>query len=169
MKLSDSGEANKTYDRLTTIKKVGSDNWGGAYWLFSCSCGNEHITRLSNVKQGRIKSCGCLYTKLKQKHPLQYDVWQKMKQRCSNPKNESYHNYGGRGISVCKEWQDSFEQFLKDMGETPEGLTIERINNDGNYEPDNCTWATRKEQANNTRRTKEALTINGVILKIKES
>jgi hypothetical protein len=77
-----------------------------------------------------------------------------MKQRCLNPNNKDYHNYGGRGITVCDRWL-KFANFFNDMGGKPEELTLERMNNDGNYEPSNCKWATRKEQANNTRKQKK--------------
>ena len=79
-----------------------------------------------------------------------HDIWRSMRQRCLNKKNKAYKNYGGRGIKVCKEWE-SFEIFYKDMGERPEGMTLDRINNDGNYEKSNCRWATDAEQTNNTR------------------
>lgn len=80
-----------------------------------------------------------------------YNIWCCMRQRCSNPKIGCYERYGGRGIKVCERWQNSFENFLADMGEAPAGMQIDRINNDGNYEKDNCRWSTSKDQANNRR------------------
>lgn len=83
----------------------------------------------------------------------EYGVWEAMKARCKNPKDPSYINYGGQGISVCERWE-SFENFAEDMGPRPEGGTLERLDNNGNYEPDNCAWKTRSDQLNNTRRTR---------------
>lgn len=80
-----------------------------------------------------------------------YQTWRAMRGRCLDPKNGHFPNYGGRGVKICARWRASFEAFLADMGERPDGLTLDRINNDGNYEPDNCRWATPKEQAENSR------------------
>lgn len=84
----------------------------------------------------------------------EYHRWKQMKQRCLNPASANYHNYGGRGIAICKRWVDSFENFLDDMGGCPHGLTLERIDNNGNYEPSNCKWDTWKHQQNNKRERK---------------
>jgi hypothetical protein len=126
-----------------------------------CSCGTLRTMRADAITTGKSKSCGC---KKGQKiseaftvhggtlnNPKEYKTWKEMRQRCLNPSNHKYKDYGARGISICKEW-DSFSVFLKDMGERPEGKTLGRINNDGNYEPSNCQWETPLQQANNTRR-----------------
>lgn len=100
-------------------------------------------------------------------HPPTYNSWHHMKYRCNNKKDVCYHLYGGRGISVCKRWENSYKNFITDMGQRPEGRTLDRINNDGNYEPSNCRWATPYEQARNSRVERFA-SINGVSLSLKE-
>ena len=126
-------------------------------FLFQCDCGNTKEMRLDNLRRGRSKSCGCYnIKKVKQRvitHGLSqhylYNTWKLMKQRCYNPNQISYYRYGGRGIKVCYRWRYSFPNFLKDMGDRPEGYTLERKNKDGDYTPDNCKWADDTEQANN--------------------
>lgn len=135
--------------------------------IFTCDCGNEHIATINNVSRGIVKHCKeCSAKKKSKEHkthghsitrreidPLGYKcyyTWQAMKRRCYNPKDSHYERYGARNIEVCKEWKDSYETFLKDMGIPPsKEHTIERKNNNGNYEASNCIWATKLVQANN--------------------
>lgn len=124
---------------------------------YQCSCGNITFALDTEVRSGHTKSCGCLQKRINLKHghykSPTYQCWADMKTRCSNPKHKSYKDYGGRGIGVCSYWQE-FENFYKDMGDKPPGLTLERINNDHGYYRENCRWATRAEQNRNKRRTK---------------
>lgn len=133
-------------------------------WECLCDCGRRKIVRGASLRYGKTKSCGCSHYAVITKHghngtkgkTRTYHSWDAMIQRCTNPKAGKWPYYGARGIKVCKRWRE-YKNFLSDMGECPPGLTIERINNDGNYEPKNCKWATMAEQSMNKRKRGTAL------------
>jgi len=137
---------------------------GRTYWYWRCDCGRINLSEAYSLKSGGTKSCGCFrveqtskrkITHGLRKHPL-YDIWSKIKERCNNSKNIAYKNYGGRGISVFKQWECSFDSFYKWCIENKweKGLEIDRINNNGNYEPHNCRIVTRKINSRNRRTNK---------------
>lgn len=161
------------FGRLKVMCRNGSNDKGRAMWKCQCKCGKIVVILGSSLRTGNTTSCGCLRTDFlttgvaNRRHGLSrtptYEAWKAMFQRCYNPKHKSYGDYGGRGITVCERWRESFDNFLADMGERPKGKhSIDRFpNQNGNYEPGNCRWATWKEQHRN-RRNNMLVTSNGV-------
>jgi len=151
----------RKFGRWTVIKRLENTEYGNTRWLCECECGNSKKLLGGRLVSGGSQSCGCLRRDnlIKHGHAMKglisrtYTTWISMLQRCNNSKNRNYRHYGGRGIKVCERWL-KFENFLEDMGERPEDLTLERENNDGNYEPGNCKWITQKKQCRNNRHTK---------------
>jgi len=148
----------KKFGRLTVISKAGI-KYKRRVWVCRCDCGTEKEIVGVNLRKGNTTSCGCFQRECISKvikenfkhgkaRSVEYSAWNAMHKRCTRDNHPSFEHYGGRGIKVCDRWLD-FECFLEDMGKRPEGLSLDRVNNNGNYEPSNCRWTTRKEQANN--------------------
>src|SRR3990172_3476320 len=164
----------KRFGRLIVIYRSGTSNSHDPLWLCKCDCGTMRIIAGSSLRRELTTSCGCLQkenivkrmTKHGMSHTKIYGIWEGMIERCHNPLSNNYRNYGMRGISVCERWR-FFENFLEDMGEAILGMSIDRINNDGNYEPNNCRWATKKEQSRN-KRTNRLITVHGKMKTVKE-
>lgn len=157
----------KIYGRLVVVERNYNMNKGGVWWTCQCSCGNIKSVKGSNLINGGTKSCGCYKSECSSARikailtthggtgTRLHKIWECMKSRCSYSKGDAYKNYGGRGITVCDEWKNDFVKFYDWalVNGYKDDLTLDRINVNGNYEPSNCRWVTRKEQNRNTRKT----------------
>lgn len=152
----------KTFNFLTVIQEAAKSNSGKRRWLCRCACGTEKIVHGYAITSEETKSCGCKRNELQvaahSSHMMSgtdiYAVWTSMKSRCLNKNDKNYYRYGGRGISVCTRWRESFAAFISDMGPRPADHSIERSDNNGPYEPSNCHWSSQKDQVRNRRNTK---------------
>jgi hypothetical protein len=152
------------FGRWSVIERAANDTGWRPTWLCRCDCGTERVVDSHNLKKGGSQSCGCIATEKTSKrsrthgmsHTTVHIRWMSMIQRCTNPLEAAYPNYGGRGITVCDEWSNEFQAFYDHVSTLPhfgeKGRSLDRIDNDGNYEPGNVRWATRPEQQRNTSR-----------------
>jgi hypothetical protein len=163
------------FGRLTVTARDGSNRpskrASNAMWLCLCECGGAVRASSWKLTSGYVRSCGCLFKDAITTHGMSrtrtYRIWAKMRGRCLNPNDDNWRNYGGRGVGVCARWE-TFANFLADMGEAPTGLSLDRMDVNGDYGPHNCRWATRKQQAKNTRRNK-FVTIDGERMSLAEA
>ena len=151
----------QTFGQLTVTGRAESRTNGEARWHCACSCGGTATSTSSNLRRGRTTSCGCAVARFNRqvrtthggRRTPEYGIWCSMVKRCENPNHPRYADYGGRGIGIHPEWRADFAAFLRDVGRRPSPeLSLDRIDNDGNYEPGNVRWATAKEQAANRRK-----------------
>lgn len=155
--------ANRRFGRLTAVRFAGDGKW-----FCRCECGGSVTVITSNLTRGNTTSCGCAFREAHFKHGMGrtalYHAWVAMRARCNNPNDAAFANYGGRGIKVCERWNE-FSNFLADMGARPKGYQIDRIDNEGDYEPGNCRWVSPKANLNN-KRSSHFLTWKGETLTI---
>lgn len=165
--------------RLRVLEFAGRDKFGNSTWRCECDCGSVIVVVAAKLlsKTRPTRSCGCLQREMtaeknrknathRDTHSLEYHSWKGMKQRCTNENDLGYKDYGGRGITVCQRWLDSYEAFREDMGKSPSSdHSIERVEVNGNYEPSNCIWATMRVQNRNTRRT-QRFVYNGSLMSL---
>jgi len=154
----------RKFSRLKVLSRAGSNKHGASIWNCVCDCGNECVGLGYEIKIGHKRSCGCLVPESTSKLNLShghtagggrtptYKAWRSMINRCNQPSTDAWEHYGAIGIQVCARWEESYENFLTDMGEQPKGKTIDRIRSDGDYEPSNCRWASLSQQSQNRRR-----------------
>ncbi len=159
----------RRFGRLSVTRQAGVGKFGKRLWLCLCDCGKQTTIATGALTTGNTTSCGCWKLEVTgdahrthgQSRTAEYRIWCLMRSRCGDETNEDYPGYGGRGIKVCSEWQGSYERFIADVGKRPRpGMSINRIDNDGNYEPGNVCWSTQKEQCRN-KRSNHMLTHNG--------
>lgn len=162
------------FGRLTVLERAGTNGQKLATWIAQCDCGTVGIYAGRSLRDGNTRSCGCLHreglierAKLRPKVPRkplpkEYNIWQGIKYRCLSPQCEAYKNYGGRGITIHESWRHNFKQFLADVGPRPDEMTLDRIDNNGNYEPGNVRWASRKVQCRNKRNNRGVIRGDGI-------
>lgn len=162
------------FGRLTVICRGQNNKYGKATWLCQCECGVAKTVISSKLTNGETKSCGCKRVengRLNKTHGASYSAlynrYKAMLNRCHNPNNSSFERYGGKGIRVCDRWRHSYAAFYEDMGEPPPGFTLDRIDNSKGYSPENCRWASTKQQANNSSKAR-IITFNGKSMNVTE-
>lgn len=163
--------AGQKFNKLTAIKFTGESTTSGRIWECVCDCGNIALVPIGKLTSSHTKSCGCQKIESTIKRSTKHGfaqrgilnktwmIWTDMRKRCFNKNNNRFNHYGGRGITICERWND-FNNFIEDMGECPDGYSIERVDVNGNYAPENCKWIPMIEQSRNTTRV-IYITING--------